>query len=119
MSEIEKSCRPTSELGAINNPERINLEHILPANPSNLKDDWSEFTEELHKSYFKRIGNLTLLDKKMNSDIGNGNFEKKKNIYEQSEIKITKSLSEFTKWEPEAIEKCQKEFAEKALQIWV
>jgi len=118
LSEIEKSYRSTSELGPISNPERINLEHILPANPSNLKDDWPEFTEELHKSNFKRIGNLTLLDKKMNSDIGNGNFEDKKNIYEQSEIMITKSLSEFSKWRLEEIEKRQKEFAEKALQIW-
>ncbi len=118
LSEIEKSYRTTNELGPLSNPERIDLEHILPANPSNLKHDWTEFTEELHKSYFKRIGNLTLLDKKMNSDIRNGNFEEKKDIYEQSEINITKSLLESTEWRPEEIEKRQKEFAEKALQIW-
>jgi len=117
LSEIEKSFRSTTELGPIQNPEKINLEHILPVNPSNLYD-WPEFNEETHNTYYKRMGNLTLLDKKMNSEQGNGKFDIKKGVYRDSEVNITKSLCKYEKWSPKNIEERQKEFANKAIKIW-
>lgn len=54
----------------------------------------------------------------MKSDISNGKFEEKKKIYRQSEIMITKSLSNYREWKVDDIEKRRKEFAEKALKIW-
>ena len=64
------------------------------------------------------MGNLTLLDKRMNSEQGNGKFDVKKGIYRDSEINITKSLCKYKKWSPKSIEKRQKEFANKAIKIW-
>jgi len=116
LSEIEKSYRDTTEMGPLNNPEKVNLEHILPIN-YNL-GSWPQFDEDAHKSYYKRIGNLTLMDKKMNSEQKNEEFELKKQIYEKSEIVITKSLDEYDQWTPEYIEKRQKDFAEKAVNVW-
>jgi len=87
LAEIEKAYRKTSELGLIKNPEKVNLEHILPVNPSNL-DDWPGLNEEIHKTYYKRIGNLTLLDKKMNSEEDNSNFKVKIEVYKNSEVFI-------------------------------
>jgi hypothetical protein len=117
LTEIEKSYRGTSELGPIQNPEKVNLEHILPVNPSNL-NDWPGFNEEIHKTYYKRIGNLTLLDKKMNSREGNSNFNVKREVYKDSEVFITGSLKECKQWTTKEINKRQKEFAEKAIKIW-
>lgn len=117
LSEIEKSSRTTTELGPIQNPEKINLEHILPVNPSNL-NDWPEVNEETHNTYYKRMGNLTLLDKKMNSEQGNDKFDIKKGVYRDSEVNITKSLCKYEKWSPISIEERQKEFANKAIEIW-
>lgn len=117
LAEIEKSYRGTSELGPIQNPEKVNLEHILPVNPSNL-DDWPGFNEEIHKTYYKRIGNLTLLDKKMNSKEGNSNFNVKREVYKDSEVFITGSLKERKQWTTKEIDKRQKEFAGKAIKIW-
>ena len=120
LTELEKFYRTTKELGPIQNPEKINLEHIIPVNPSNFSD-WSKFNEDIHdihKSYCKRIGNLTLLDKKMNSEQGNSNFTIKKDIYKDSEILITQSLKDYRRWTPEEIEGRQTEFAEKAVKIW-
>jgi len=117
LTEIEKSYRKTTELGPIQNPEKINLEHILPVDPLNLAE-WSNVDEETHKTYYKRIGNLTLLDKKMNSEQGNAKFDIKKSMYSDSEVIITKNLCSYEKWEAAEIEKRQKEFAEKAVKIW-
>jgi len=117
LAEIEKSYRSTTELGPLQNPEKINLEHILPVSPLNL-DDWPEVDEEIHKTYYKRLGNLTLLDKKMNSEQGNNTFDIKKTVYGDSEVIITKKLCEYEKWSPERIDERQKEFANRAVEIW-
>ena len=118
LRKLEQAFRTTSELEPLKSPEKVTLEHILPENPTNLEKDWSDFNETLHKSYYRRIGNLTLLDKRMNNDIGNGPFEGKKAVYKQSEIIITKNLTKYDKWSSNEIEKRQKEFAEKAVEIW-
>lgn len=118
LRKIEQAYRTTLELEPIRNPEKVNLEHILPENPTNLQRDWLSFDENLHKTYYRRIGNLTLLDKKMNSDVGNGPFSGKKAVYENSELVITKKIAECDNWAPSEIEKRQKEFAKKAVEIW-
>lgn len=118
LRKLEESYRTTRELSPSMNLEKVNLEHILPENPANLRKDWPDFNENIHKTYYRRLGNLTLLDKKMNSDVKSGNFSSKKEIYNQSEIVITKKLCEFNLWTSKEIEKRQKEFAEKAVEIW-
>jgi len=118
LRKLEQAYRTTLELKPIENPEKVNLEHILPENPTNLQKDWPSFDENLHKTYYRRIGNLTLLDKRMNSDIGNGPFEGKKEVYRESELIITKKIAEYSDWAPSEIEERQKELAKKAVEIW-
>lgn len=117
LSEIEKTYHTTKEQETSKNTEIVSLEHILPEK-SDLKNDWINFNEEQHKTYCKRIGNLTLLDKKMNSSQKSASFVVKKAIYEQSEILITSSLAGYDNWTTDYIEKRQEEFAEKAVEIW-
>lgn len=118
LRKLEESYRTTKELSPIQNPEKVNLEHILPENPTNLREAWEDFDENTHKTYHRRIGNLTLLDKEMNSEVRDGNFLSKRKIYKESDIEITKKLSKYKKWTPERIEERQREFAEKAIEIW-
>ena len=118
LRKLEQAYRTTLELEPIKNPEKVNLEHILPENPTDLIKDWLNFDENLYKTYYRRIGNLTLLDKEMNSDVGNGPFEGKKEIYKQSELQISNKIAEYDDWAPSEIETRQKEFAEKAVEIW-
>lgn len=118
LRKIEQSYRTTNELTPLANPEKVSLEHILPENPTNLMEDWSEFNENTHKTYFRRLGNLTLLDTKMNNDVKSGSFVPKKETYRQSEIVITKKLSNLDTWSSKEIEQRQKEFAGKAVKIW-
>jgi uncharacterized protein with ParB-like and HNH nuclease domain len=118
LRKLEESYRTTRELTPSTNLEKVNLEHILPGNPANLRMDWPDFDENTHKTYCRRVGNLTLIDKKMNSEVKNGSFSYKKEIYNKSEIQITKRLSEIAIWNPAEIEKRQKGFAEKDVRIW-
>lgn len=80
--------------------------------------EFIETSENTHKTFYRRLGNLTILDTKMNSDVSAGSFSFKINVYKKSEIEITKELSKHTIWTPQEIEKRQKEFAEKAVKIW-
>ena len=117
LSEIEKSFHATKEQETSKNTENVNLEHILPENPD-LKKDWAGFSEEQHHTFWNRIGNLTLLDKKMNSDQRNASFASKKTVYTSSEIIITKQLAGKKAWTISDIEERQKQFAQKAVDIW-
>jgi len=118
LRKLEESYRATNEMIPSRLPERVNLEHILPENPTNLKDDWPTFNEDTHRAYYKRLGNCTLIDTKMNSEIRDGNFISKKRMYQKSDIQITKRLCMSDNWDIEKIKQRQKEFAEKALEIW-
>ncbi len=118
LRKIEEFYRKSKELSPLANPDKVNLEHILPENPGDLKNDWPEFDENKHKAYLKRIGNLTLISSKLNKEAANANFVKKKDVYKDSEIEITKQLVECERWTQVEIERRQDEFANKALQIW-
>jgi len=118
LRKLEISYRTTKEISPLQNPEKVTLEHILPENPNNLTSDWADFDENKYRSYYKRIGNLTLLDKDINSEIKNGKFDLKKEFYNSSEIFITKNIARYDKWTSSEIEQRQKEFAESAIRIW-
>lgn len=57
------------------NPDSVNLEHILPQNP---EGNYPNFTDEQHASYYKRIGNLTLMKTKENNEFKSSKFSDKK-----------------------------------------
>lgn len=59
----------------------INLEHIFREKPG---DNWPQFPPEIAQFYFKRIGNLALLQAKPNSDLRSSKFEEKKEVYRNS-----------------------------------
>lgn len=117
LIEIEKSYSPTTEKLVTKNLDRVNLEHILPEVITEKKD-WPGFDEETHKSSYKKIGNLTLLNTKINSDLKSGSFINKKEEYKKSEIIITKNLGDTLAWSVDAIKERQIAFAEKAVEIW-
>jgi uncharacterized protein with ParB-like and HNH nuclease domain len=97
-------------------PKQLNLEHILPINPS---EEWLKYwTQDDIKAYHKRLGNMALIQSKINSAIGNGSFEIKKTELGKSAIALTKTVAEFDKWNIAAIEKRQLQMAELAAKVW-
>lgn len=104
-----------SELIPNLNLDEVNLEHILPENPGL---HWGNIQTDQLKNNYKRIGNMTLLSSKLNSEIGNLGFAKKKEAYSNSIFELNKKLSMHENWTIEEITKRQAEFSVDAIQIW-
>ena len=97
------------------NEQIVNLEHILPQNPSPA---WGYIDPETAKAYFNRLGNLTLLQKRVNADIGNSGFSEKTKLYQNSIFLITSSIDNYLTWGLEQIEDRQRWLAQLAVKTW-
>lgn len=117
LSTIENYRRNSqgSDLIPNNDETIVNLEHILP---KKLTEDWTRFNEDEHKLFFKRLGNLTILNSRSNSRIGNKNFSEKLPVFSESEFIIAREISEYSVWDKESINKRQNQFAEDAVKCW-
>ncbi|WP_453989991.1 DUF262 domain-containing protein [Bacillus nitroreducens] len=102
-----------NEVNVISDNKRVHLEHIMPKKPA----EWN-IDSELHQKYLNRLGNLTLLGQEFNTSIQNKPFELKKQVYQRSNIKITKPLSNYHLWDNNSIEERQKKLFKIAVNRW-
>lgn len=75
------------------NFDKLTLEHIIPQNPVNDSNWVMEFTVEQRKRWTYKLGNMTLLDQRMNSAAKNYDFNRKQTIYAQAILPITNEMS--------------------------
>jgi uncharacterized protein with ParB-like and HNH nuclease domain len=91
------------------------IEHILPQNPN---EDW-EVDEMKAEKLHLRLGNLCLLEKGYNKDLGNSNYDLKKEKYKESQFITTKSIPDhYEYWDENKINSRQRKMAEIAKSIW-
>ena len=93
----------------------INLEHILPENPSS---DWNHLDAETARTYYKRLGNMVLLQATKNNAIGNKGFNEKKLILKISAYILTSQVAKNAVWGANEINERQKQLAELAVKTW-
>ncbi len=94
----------------------LTIEHILP---ESADETWGQFDSEAINRSVYRLGNLTLLEKKLNRDADILKYEEKKPFYDQSNCKLTKTLIEqFNEWNEANLSARQKELAKDAKSIW-
>lgn len=115
--------------------KNVEIEHILPQNYEPVKSSFDK-PEQIYK-YVKFLGNLTFIEKSINTSIKNKPFEFKKNAYQKSKFLLTKSivekvnvglntaidravknLSSFDEWNSESIELRQEMLVQLAKQVW-
>ena len=99
----------------------ITIEHILPQSLNNSY--WSErFTEDEHKEWVHRLGNLALLSGRKNYKAQNSDFETKKQVYNERNnvvsFETTKMVSEKEDWNLDCVQKRQKELLDRARKLW-
>lgn len=109
QGEAEPSLVPNS------NVDIVNLEHILPQHPSSA---WGYITQEIAQEVFNRLGNLTILERRLNSAIGNAGFDAKKAEYGKSAFRLTTELCKCSTWDVDQIDQRQKELADLAVVAW-
>jgi hypothetical protein len=103
------------QIGYFELPENsTNLEHIMPDREYN---GWEiSFTEA--QANYKRIGNMTLLSAKLNSQLGCAPFAQKKKIYANSTFLLTQEIAENREWGPKQVDKRQDNLAAIAAKVW-
>ncbi|MFN0152836.1 MAG: DUF262 domain-containing protein [Gaiella sp.] len=111
LREIEHAKRKTNEV-EISGTDRVHVEHIYPQTPDGSK--WQN-----HGAVINRLGNLTLLGKRLNTSIKNANFvTKKEKGYASSDILMTQELLTRDTWDTAAIEDRQRELSTWIFDIW-
>lgn len=90
----------------------MHVEHIYPQTPDGPK--WTN-----HAQVINRLGNLTLLGKRLNTSIKNADFAtKKKDGYGGSDILMTKELLSLDTWDAAAIDERKRELSGWVFDIW-
>lgn len=91
------------------------VEHILP---ESADESWGNFDNDAINRSVYRLGNLTLLEKRLNRDAGVVSFEHKKELYKQSNCKLTSSLEQINEWNETNLSARQRELAKIAKSVW-
>jgi len=108
------ASEPHPELIAQPNAEKVNLEHVLPQNPSS---QWNVDSREAGDLY-NRIGNLAILPASVNVEIGNEGFDVKKKAFARSAYKFTSMIADRKSWTEDEINDRQCKLAEEAVRTW-
>ena len=96
--------------------DSFNVEHILPQNP---ELGWDTFNDEEVEAMIYRLGNMTLLKKGTNKNLGNEAFSVKKPVFSESQFELTRKIAEENAdWTPERISARQKALAKMATSVW-
>ena len=73
---------------------------------------------EIHERHLHRLGNLTLCGLEVGAALGAHSFGKKKELYEKSEVLMTRRLADVPRWDENAIRRRAEQLARKALKLW-
>jgi uncharacterized protein with ParB-like and HNH nuclease domain len=111
LSKLESDKEQTEE-HVVNIPDKVHVEHIYPQVPQDGQK-WAN-----HSQAINRIGNLTLLAKRLNVGAKNAPFADKKPYYEKSTILLTKELCANADWNFALLDDRQKKLSERIALIW-
>jgi uncharacterized protein DUF262/uncharacterized protein DUF1524 len=105
---------PDPQLLINEDPNAVNLEHVLPLNPS---PEWG-VDKETAATFYKRIGNMVLLGAKDNVALGNGTFDTKRPVLQLSPFTTTQDVGGRLDWNADEIKSRQADLAKLAPLVW-
>lgn len=112
LRTLESLLSKTGEL-VVAGADRVHVEHIYPQTPRE-EERWAD-----HDMFVNRIGNLTLLGRRLNEQIKNAGFSTKKaQAYQETRIMMTEALLEFDSWSPEMVQVRQAKLCALAQDAW-
>jgi hypothetical protein len=118
LAHLADKMQPTKSLEVIQDEQRVTLEHIMPKSPSG---HWTRAapSEKEYLAFVDRIGNLTLLERKVNGAAGNAPFsEKVTKAFAKSDLVLTQEICKYSSWTTSQIADRQRRLAETAAEVW-
>jgi hypothetical protein len=98
--------------------QQATVEHIMP---QRLTDDWKAMlgtdADQTHSTWLHTVGNLTLTG--YNGELSNHSFEEKKKLYWESNIQLTRDISQASSWTETEIKARGQTLAHEAVKIWI
>jgi uncharacterized protein with ParB-like and HNH nuclease domain len=113
--ELKRKGEPEPEFVPSDEEHAINLEHILPENIGSV---WTSIDSDTARAFYKKLGNMVILQAKMNSVIGNSDFDVKKAEFKKSAFLLTSEVANYSKWGIDEINDRQKKLAKLAVETW-
>jgi hypothetical protein len=108
--------------------DNLHIEHIAPrnsfSNNSRSGRDYKKWRRSLDKQEFDeeggkdKIGNLTLLDATDHARIPEDSFTSKRNVYRNSDIRMTEDVADIDVWDMDMINKRSRDIATELARIW-
>jgi uncharacterized protein with ParB-like and HNH nuclease domain len=109
---------------SIKERSEVHIEHIAPTSSFTAKKykKWADYLD-VDKAEFEnlktRIGNLTLLEYKLNIRASNKPFKQKKERYDESSFKMTEEIiKNYSEWKSNSILQRSEELSKIAVDIW-
>jgi Protein of unknown function DUF262/Protein of unknown function (DUF1524) len=122
LAELEDANKSgVDETLVVNRDERkVNLEHIIPLSKDERARNWRSLSQEEGAGLAIRLGNLALLPKKSNQEIGGEHFATKAKAYAECKgIYLTNMIAEkYTDWGAKQVNDRQRKLAALALIAW-
>ena len=133
--ELKAYGRIDKHLNLSNYIDSYEIEHIFPKNPS--QEAAAEFGNFEVENIAERVGNLVLIEKSLNSYLGNQEYSRKRNTYCESDLLLTSNLfkkteigktmiddavsrlQQFKTWNENSVTVRQKMLYEIAEEIWL
>ncbi|QYR20996.1 DUF262 domain-containing HNH endonuclease family protein [Paenibacillus sp. sptzw28] len=123
LNELERN-RMTGVVPLPHSPSQ-HVEHIMPKKPSKAAtrvDEWGHVRNNPEYSDFvTRLGNLLILESDKNQNVGNKDFNDKKQIYQTSGLSYPRDISAsstYIVWDFASINTRQQRMAQEALNVW-
>ncbi|NJM33894.1 MAG: DUF1524 domain-containing protein [Rhodomicrobium sp.] len=118
LAKINDHLSPNPSLRTQADPFATDLEHILPKRHNGSWDaNRRDFPGGADK-YIYRLGNMTLISAKLNRELGNADFARKKKVFARDCLAITQKVLGAEKWTAEEIKTRQNWLASVACKIW-
>jgi len=131
----EWGFRPTLYLASIEEERRtaplrvdigdLHLEHIAPRRTFKDSSRYSEWQRDLSSvdaeefdEYKNLLGNLTLLSPEDHGSLDESSFRRKKNTYQNSDMRVTEELGDYEEWSIEKIEERTERLARELAEKW-
>lgn len=112
--ELQIKEDPQPEMVPNEIEEAINLEHVLPLVPSK---EW-DIDPDTASVCFTRLGNMALMQAKVNVALANNPFAERRPYYQKSTFLLTRQVGKARKWGQKEIKERQQGLAALAVKTW-